>query len=138
MLFDPTFDLTRTQPQLRELISLVGEAVWRQRVEQLLRLGGHSPAQEKIVRDYHWLEIVLGLLAFDPLGGEQTGRREVGELVALQFAAALTEVNRRLSPKGQKALRGRLLDSLKAENGLAPLHLEMEMGMLLLGEGFEI
>lgn len=138
MFFEPTFDLVRAQTQLHELISFVGEATWRQRVEQLIQLARRSSAQEKIVRDYHWLEIVLGLLAFDRPYIEQTKCTGLNELAALQFGTALVEVNRRLSAKGQKALRGRLLDSLKAENGLAPLHLELEMGMLLLGEGFEI
>ena len=94
----------------------------------------------KIVSDYHWLEMAIGFQV-DVLEKEQRLRPElIDPLIqaALNFAAIVVEVYPRLTPKGQRALDGRLRDALKAENGFAPVCVELDLAQRLMDAGYDV
>ena len=96
-----------------------------------------SPWSSKIVADFHWLEMELSSLLIqielrDALSTQVSTRW----LAAMQFAAMIVEVHRRLSKSGQNAIEGCLRDGLNSE--FPAIYLEMEIAQLLMLEGFDV
>jgi hypothetical protein len=50
----------------------------------------------------------------------------------------VVEVHKRLSPSARRVLEGRLRDALNAENGFAPLYLEMDVARMIVASGGDI
>lgn len=121
-------------------IDLVGRDRWFKRVDHLDVEQRRSPNRWKIVSDYHWLEMAIGFQA-DVLEKEGRLRPELVDaliLASLNFAATTVEVHRCLSEKAKLILAGRLRDALKAENGFAPLYLELDLAQRLMDNGYDV
>jgi hypothetical protein len=121
-------------------IDLVGRDRWFKRADHLDVEQRRSPYRWKIVADYHWIEMAISFQA-NVLDKEQRLRPELIDaltLASLNFAATTVEVHRRLSEKGKRVLTGRLRDSLKAENGFAPLYLELDLAQRLMDSGYDV
>ncbi|HET8925736.1 MAG TPA: hypothetical protein VFN26_22320 [Candidatus Acidoferrum sp.] len=136
--FDGSADHLRKY--LPDFVSLIGNEIWRKRLTQLLQNLNQSPALAHIVFHYHWLELALDeQLAISERNSSDYEEAFVPEsLSALHFAQTVVEVHTRLSAPGQISLRGRLRDSLKAENGFASLYLEIDLARRLFEAGFEV
>lgn len=123
-----------------EFLALAGPDAWRKRAVQLARDAGKSPFLEKIVSDYHWLELALS----EQLARQEMVSRFVHEhisletLAAMRFAQMVVEVHRRSSPAGQAALSGRIRHALTAETGFASLYLEMDTARRLMEASFDV
>lgn len=138
MRFDVPRELEGLAASIPGFLSLVDAHQWRRRVDQLARDCRRTPFLQKIVADYHWLEMELDM--------QMAILREHGRLIpqeitsqsmaALQFAATTVEVAQRLDPAGNTNLRGRLRDSIRS--GFAGLYLEMDTTLSLLDHGFHV
>lgn len=125
---------------LPDFVSLIGDLVWRKRLTHLVENLKQTPALAHIVLHYHWLELALDeQLAISEKNSSDYEEAFVPEsLSALYFAQTVVEAHGRLSASGQISLRGRLRDSLKAENGFASLYLEIDLARRLFEAGFEV
>ena len=124
---------------MRRFHEIAGTDGWHRRAKQLER-DARNVYDIKIVADYHWLETSIGphsLLA-DGMGHLVSNDFDLRELSAMYFAGGIVEIFDRLTPFGQRVLKGRIRDCLKNETGFAPLHLEVEMAQRLLENGFDV
>lgn len=140
MRFEILPDLASLGGYLPRFLTLVGEGRWVKRAEQLDVEQQKSPFRWKIVADYHWLEMAISYQN-DVLSKEGHLLAELVDnliLAALTFAAMVVEVHTRLSEKGQRELKGRLIDGLKAESGFAALYLEFDIARQLMLNGFDV
>jgi hypothetical protein len=121
-------------------IDLVGGDRWFKRTDHLDLEQRRSPNRWKIVADYHWLEMAITFQAdvLDKEGRLRPDLLDASILASLNFAATTIEVHRCLSRKGKLVLAGRLRDALKAENGFAPLYLELDLAQRLMNSGYEV
>lgn len=121
------------------LLALMGENLWAKRWRDLGRDFERSPMLARIGADYHWLELLL----HDQAATIATrGRLEppliVEDFAVLHFVSITMEVHTRLTPRGQKALQGRLRSALSSETGFAALYLEMDIARRLFDAGFDV
>lgn len=140
MRFQLPTEIADFDPFLPRFAALLGPSLWRRRAAELMRLAESSPFQSHLVQQYHWLELELAYLA--------KRRRQLGRLTArmesaqsysaLYFAAAVVELDARLSPKGRNNLRGRLRDGLKAKAGFGPIYLEVIQAVQTMAAGFDL
>jgi hypothetical protein len=132
-------DVKTLKACLPEFLSLAGPDRWKKRAAQLASDLSRSPSLAKITLDHHWLELALSeqLVALEAGAPAKVGL-SLDALAAMEFAQMVVEIHRRLSPKGQNALLGRMRDSLKAESGFASLYLELGIARLLIGGGFDV
>lgn len=140
MLFGVPSDLGDLAGYIDRFIGLVGRERWFKRADQLDRDQRKSTFWGKVVADYHWLELAISFQA-DVLAKEGRLLPEFVDeqiLAALNFAATTTEVHDRLSAKGQSVLKGRLRDAVKAENGFAPVYLEIDLAQRLMSAGYDV
>lgn len=121
-------------------LDLVGKDRWFKRAEHLASEQRKSFFRWKIVRDYHWLELVISFQSelLDREGRLQLDAMDELDLAGLNFAATTVEVHAHLSQIGRQNLEGRLRDGLKAETGYAPLYLELALAQRLMDAGFEV
>jgi len=125
---------------LVSFVELVGRDRWTKRLAHLNAEMNASPFRWKIVADYHWLEVaiehLLGMMASE----NRIPKDQTDELIltALKFAATTVEVHARLSKKGKQLIEGRLRDALKADNGFAPVYLELDLAQRLMDEGYDV
>ena len=122
-----------------ELVELAGVKTWNKRILELRKFGLRSPYCERIVSDYHWIELMLS----DQLIIRDTGlcQNEPSDPIAcraLRFCQALVETHRTLSVVGRKSLQGRIRDSLKSPMGFSSLYQEMDMTSQLVSRGYEV
>jgi hypothetical protein len=140
MHFHVSTDLESLAQYLGEFMALVDQKRWFKRADQLASEINRSMHLQKIVADYHWLEMhishqwemlqherKLNVTYLDPL-----------VLAALKFAATTVEVHRRLGTGAKVALEGSLVNALKAETGFASLYLELSLGQSLIDSGFDV
>lgn len=123
-----------------QFLALIGEDRWFKRASQLDADRRKSPFREKIVLDYHWLEMAISFQA-EVLAKEGRLLPELmNELIfaALNFTATTVEVHSRLSTQGRTTLEGRLRDGLKADTGYASLYLELDLAQRLMGDGYNV
>lgn len=140
MLLTVPTSLHELAKYIRPFMELAGEKRWMKRLDQLATEKEASYFRWKIVSDYHWLEMAIGFQA-EVLAKEGKLRADlVDELImaALNFAAVTVEVHTRLTPRGRQVLEGRLRDALKAENGFAPIHLELDLAQRLMDGGYDV
>ena len=133
-------DLDSLSGYILPFIELTGRPRWFKRADHLDMEQRHSPFRWKIVADYHWLEMAISFQA-EVLEKEGRLRPELVDgliLAALNFAATTVEVHRRLSEDGKLVLTGRLRDALKAENGFAPVYLELDLAQRLMDAGYDV
>src|SRR5580704_10641558 len=125
---------------LPRLLQLAGPERWRRRAVQLAESAQKSIFNAKIVSDYHWLELALSehMIAGENHAEPNAIGFDLRALAGANFAATVVEAHDRLSPRGQIALKGRLLDSLKAEAGFSSLYLEMETAQRLMDAGCDV
>lgn len=137
MLVNLPTDPEALAESLVPFVELVGRDRWTKRLAHLNAEMNASPFRWKIVADYHWLEVaiehLLGMMA-------SQNRIQTDKLIltALKFAATTVEVHARLSKKGKQLLEGRLRDALKADNGFAPVYLELDLAQRLMDEGYDV
>ncbi len=140
MLFSVPSALDELAGYVDRFIKLVGRERWFKRADQLDRDQKKSPFRGKVVADYHWLEMAISSQA-DVFAEEG---RLLPELIdeqivaALNFAATTVEVHTRLSTNGRPVLEGRLRDAIKAENGFAPVYLELDLAQRLMNDGYDV
>jgi hypothetical protein len=121
------------------LLAITGEARWAKRWRDLGRDFNRSPMLARIGADYHWLELLLHDLAATIAARGRLGYSLIVEdFAVLHFVAMTMEVHARLTPRGQKALEGRLRSALSAETGFAALFLEMDIARRLFDAGFDV
>ena len=140
MRFDVPSDIVSLAVYLPRFLAIVGEVRWFKRAQQLDTEQRSSPFLWKIVRDYHWLEMAISYQS-DVLSKEGHILQEIADpldFAALRFVAGVVEVHARLSERGRCQLEGRLRDGLKAESGLAPLYLEIDLALRILSEGCDV
>lgn len=89
----------------------------------------------KVTLDYHWLELCLFDLIRRNYNFDQL---YLDDKCAVKFLSMCARVYRRLSLKGKKALKGRIIDSLKSDYGFAPLYLEMDIALRMMYHGFDV
>jgi hypothetical protein len=140
MHFKLATDLPALAAYLPNFTVLAGGHRWRKRAVQLARDVRRSPAQAKIVTDYHWLEMALSehMIVVEQQGSLENARLFTPDIAALHFAGMVVEVFGRLTQSGRTALQGRIRDSLQAESGFAALYFEMDMALRLMADGFEV
>ncbi|MGE0678797.1 hypothetical protein [Pseudolabrys sp.] len=132
-------DVEALSSLIPRFLALAGEDAWNKRWHQLKRDFERSPAQQKIVADYHWLELLLNdQAAALAKYGHLNPPLIVEDLAVLHFIAMVVEVHARLTPSGQKVLQGRLRSALGAETGFAALYLEMDIARRLFDSGNEV
>lgn len=121
-------------------LALMGEDRWFKRASQLDVDRRKSPFREKIVLDYHWLEIAISYQAEVLAKNGRLLPELMDELIlaALNFTASTVETHSRLSTKGRVALEGRLRDGLKADTGYASLYFELDLAQRLMGGGYDV
>lgn len=140
MRIDIPADLTLLQGYLPRFLALVGEVAWFRRADHLEREAQASPFRWKIVADYHWLEMAISHQS-DVLTKRGSLVPELADgraRAALLFAAGVVECHAHLSASGQRTLLGRLKDGLSAETGYAALHLEIDLALRLMADGFDV
>jgi hypothetical protein len=126
MQFKLATDIAALAAYLPKFLILVEGDLWKKRAVQLARDAMRSPAHAKIVADYHWLESALST------------QMTIQTVAAMHFAGMIVETYGRLSAFGRRALRGRLRSALQAETGFAALYLEMDIGLRLMNEGYDV
>lgn len=120
-------------------LALMGEARWVKRWHDLGRDFQRSPMLARIGADYHWLELLLhDQAATIGARGQLEPPLIVEDFAVLHFIGMVMEVHARLTPRGQKALEGRLRSALNAETGFAALYLEMDITRRLFDAGFDV
>lgn len=101
-----------------------------------------SPALERVVSDYHWIECVLNDEAQrrdqeDARVAERENKAQLAQILrALRLARNVVEFEGRLDERGRKAMRGRLRDSLKSGTGFLSLAQELEFASFGEAAGF--
>ncbi len=140
MRFHIDSDLPSLARYLTPFFQLAGRREWFRRAEQLSDEQSKSPFRWKIVRDYHWLELVISHQGevFEHTGALVSEQLDGLDMAGLHFAAAVVEIHARLSARGRRVLEGRLKDGLNAENGFAPLYLELEQAQQLMSAGYGV
>jgi hypothetical protein len=116
-------------------LELVGEKRFDKRVRQLRSELANSVFLGKIVIDYHWLELCLHELISNMPSIDNIF---LDDWCAIKLALMSVKVHQRLSARGKRELKGRILDSIKSDYGFAPLYLEMDIALRLLSFGFEV
>jgi hypothetical protein len=120
-------------------LALAGDNLWAKRWRALRRDFHRSPMLARIGGDYHWLELLLhDQAATIAARGRLAPPLIVEDYAVLHFVAMTMEIYARLTPPGQKALRGRLRSALSAETGFAALYLEMDIARRLFDTGFDV
>ena len=140
MYLQTPFELDRLANYISRFIAIVGRERWFRRADQLDVEQRKSPYLQKIVADYHWLEMAISYQA-DVLTKEGRLIPELTTaliLAALNFAAVAVEIHAQLSPKGKQVLEGRLRDALKADTGFAPLYSEFDIAQRLMDGGYDV
>lgn len=140
MRFSIPIHLDGLSSYILPFIELTGRQRWFKRADHLDLEQRQSPFRWKIVADYHWLELAISFQA-EVLEKEGRLRPELVDgliLAALNFAATTVEVHRRLSENGKLVLTGRLRDAVKAENGFAPVYLELDLAQRLMDAGYDV
>jgi len=126
---------------VQELVGLAGRDLWERRTDQLCAEAAGSPFQDRVVSDYHWVELQLrDELSTREFGTSATATTPADpfSLRALRFAQTTIEVHRALSRAGKRVLEGRLRDALQAKTGFAALFHEMETAAVLISQGFDV
>ncbi len=137
MFFQIRTDPVSLATHVSRFLLLTGFERWKKRIEQLLRDKQQSFYQQKVVDDYHWLETGLNEQMLVVQGTKQPLEQlNVRQLSALIFCAMVMEIHTRLSPRGQRALEGRLADAMQTD--FSSLYLEMDVALRLLEEGYDI
>lgn len=125
---------------LPEFMTLFGSDRWLKRANQLADEAQRSPYIQKIVLDYHWLEMNIchqWQVFTQESRVDLHALRELN-LASLNFAATAVEIYRHLGKKGKRVFGGRVFDALKAENGFSALYLEVSLVQRLLSYGFDV
>ena len=140
MLIEFKTDLGSLGLCLPPFIELADADRWRKRAVGLGQDAISSPFQEKIVADYHWLELALTeqIIVHEARGNLVPEQLTIESIRALYFAQTVVEVHRCLSPHGRNVLEGRIRDALKSDTGFAPLYLEMGVARRLFDAGYEV
>lgn len=133
-------DPSNLQLCLRPFLELADPNRWRKRAVQLGQEAINSPFKEKVIRDYHWLEIALSeqIIVHAARGNLVPEHLTIESLSALCFAQTIVQVHHNLSSHGRDVLEGRIRDALKSDVGFAPLYLEMSVARRLFDAGYEV
>lgn len=125
---------------LAPFLELADADRWRKRAVWLGQEAINSPVKEKIVADYHWLELALSeqIILHEARGNFVPEQLTIESMRALYFAQTVVEVYRRLSSHGRNVLEGRIRDALKSDTGFAPLYLEMSVARRLFDAGYQV
>lgn len=109
---------------LSEFFALAGLELWEKRTAQIATDGRRSPYRERIVSDYHRVELQLRdeVSKRERLGSHCQDPFDPISHSALRFCQTIVEVHRSLSASGKRALEGRIRDALQAETGFASLY----------------
>lgn len=140
MFIEFNTDLSGLGLYLKPFLELADADRWRKRAVQLAQDAVSSPFKEKIVMDYHWLELALSeqIIVYQSLGSLIPEQLTMESIRALYFAQTVVEVHRGLSPHGRNVLEGRIRDALKSDVGFAPLYLEMGVARRLFDAGYRV
>lgn len=140
MKFTVPINLPMLSAYLPRFVGLIGLSAWDKREERLFAEAKGSPVASKVALDYHWLELELAHLRRrrQQLGRIPAQIESAQTRSALHFAATAIEINRRLSPEGQKVLQGRLRAALTAPVGFSPLYFEVAIATNLMSEGYDV
>jgi len=124
---------------LRQFLSITGGAVWKQRVKSLIRQFKQNTYLQFHLRQLHSLELAFSeLMHVFSRSGTVPKIASAEQYRLYAFIATTTMIYQRLTPAGQKRLRGRLLGGLKDRIGLTPLQQEMTVAAHLLSRGFDV
>lgn len=125
---------------LERFLSITGPEIWNKRFQWLVNEILANRFMEEWLREHHG--IALELDAFIT-GIQRTGEfpsqlRNKDEYNLFAFVAGVVSIHDHLSPSGKARLKGMLLDGLKTDKGLLPLHHEITTGMHLMGRGYDV
>ena len=124
-----------------EFIELAGRELWDKRISELRKFGFRSPYCERILSDYHWVELTLAdeLAVRNSEGSShQSKPPDPVSSRALRFCQAIVETYRSVSEFGHKSLQGRIRDALQSPMGFSSLYQEMDMAGQLISRGYEV
>ena len=124
-----------------EFIELAGRELWDKRISELRKFGLRSSYCERILSDYHWVELTLAdELAVRNAGGSshQSKPPDPVSSRALRFCQAIVETYRSVSEFGRKSLQGRIRDALQSSMGFSSLYQETDMAGQLISRGYEV
>jgi hypothetical protein len=122
------------------LASIIGKPTLQKRVDALKARMTGNPVLDNFLRQEYSTELAIErfLHRRRTTGRWPTKVRDEATAVTLSFAFLLTEVHRRLSPKGRTDLERRLYGSLKGENSLAPIVHEMTVACHLMNRHWDV
>ena len=140
MYFAPVVTEHEFPALVRRFTEITGWKPWRKRFEWLQAGLGQSVAMPYFWRERFELELTFATShkRYRLTGKYSTKNITIEQQRLLSFLAVVVRSYERLGQLGKNSLRGMLLDSLKNDDGLAPLAYEMKIVAHLLNQGFDV
>ncbi len=139
MHFEPQAVPAEIVPLLRRFVSITGWKPWKKRLAALEQQITDNPLLREYFAERYPLELEMGRLHRKLRRGGKIGLPATyRETAARSFVATAARVHQRLSPQGQRRLKGMLRSGLDAVHGLTSVEHEMGIGAHLMGQGFDV
>ena len=139
MHFEPEAVPGEIVPLFRRFVTITTWKPWKARLAALEQQVTSNPLLREYFAERYSLELEIGrihrILRRDGKIGLPATYQESG---VLSFVATAARVHQRLSPQGQRRLKGMLRSGLDAEHGLASFQHEMGIATHLMAQGFDV
>lgn len=140
MRFQTEISFAEVPLAIDRMVGITGTGPWIKRLDWLKREGEENPFMHQWLNDRFGIELALRRRLSSADSGENSGvvmGPDAYELAA--FASSVVSIHEQLSGKGQKRLRGQLLDGLKSDTvGLLSLQLEVSTITHLVRAGYDV
>ncbi len=139
MHFEPQAVPAEIVPLLRRFVTITTWKPWKARLAALEQQITSNPLLREYFAERYSLELEMGRLHRILRRGGKIGLPATHqETAVLSFVATVARVHQRLSPQGQRRLKGMLRSGLDAEHGLTSVEHEMGIAAHLMGQGFDV
>ena len=139
MHFIPEIHAKNVDATVRECVAIAGQDRWEWRKQWMIQQIQQNPLLAEFIAERYPVE--LAYVSYVSAGTQLRTKAEQDPAAIRKlaiFAAAIVEVNRRLTPFGQNQLRGKLVHGLTRDDGLASLMHELATAVHLMGRGFDV